>query len=605
VAWAAERKDTLSTLFWLLTTWAYVGYCHAESARQRRIRYALVIVAFVLGLLCKPMLVTLPCTLLLLDYWPLGRWRSAADPTGERLRRATLLIAEKLPLFALAAASSIVTVVAQHQGGALSTLERVSLDVRLANTATSYVAYLGKMLWPVNLAFFYPRSLLGLSYSPLSRPAVIGSVIVLVAVSLVVWRCRRAYLTVGWLWYLGTLMPVIGLVQVGDQAMADRYLYVPSIGLLIMAAWGVSELVAKRIPRSGRIVSAAAAAMILLYCTVLSARQVAVWRSSETLFSHAARVVPDNYVALNNLGSIAKKEGDDERALYYFEQAARSQPGNVVSQVNLGFEFVKLNRLDEAFDCFRMAAESSPTHPRPYAGQAAVLAARGQLDDALTMLSKAAEIDPQQVEYQFNLGTVLSRMGRFDEAATHFEVAVNLDPDHTAALGGWADALAAQEDYASARVKYEQLLTTDPSDSARRVKLAALLARTDQLPDAVRHYRLAIESPGEHWVPAANDLAWILATDPRPQFRDGPEAVRLAEEACQRVGYKSAAAIDTLAAAYAEVGRYEDAIRWALQAVEMAEDSGPPESATEIRKRLEVYRSGKPYRDAPAESAAR
>ncbi len=309
VAWVAERKDVLSGLFWMLAMWGYVRYVE----RPTRGQYAVVVGWYAMGLMAKPMVVTLPCVLLLLDYWPLGRtrWRRSVVGNNAPLRFGEL-VWEKVPLFALAAVSSGVTIWAQHRGGAISSLERLPVGLRIANAAVSYVRYMEKAVWPSGLAVFYP-------HRAWPTGAVIAAGAILVAVSGVVIRkaLRKPHLVVGWFWFIGVSVPVIGLVQVGSQSMADRFTYLPLIGLFIMLCWSVPSRVMERWDL--KAIARVAAAAVVAVCAALSRVQVGYWRDSETLFRHALDVTRGNWVAHNNLGNALAQSGrvaEDDRSFW-------------------------------------------------------------------------------------------------------------------------------------------------------------------------------------------------------------------------------------------------------------------------------------------------
>jgi tetratricopeptide (TPR) repeat protein len=372
VAWIAERKDVLSTLFWLLTTAAWLHWLASRTLA----RYVLVLALFALGLMAKPMLVTLPFTLLLLDYWP--------------LERATVLPlwTEKLPLFALSAASSVVTVIAQHAGGAVKNLLTVSFVARVANAAVAYVWYLGKSVWPASLAVFYPHP------GYWSGSLVVGSVLVLCGVTaLALLLARRApYLLFGWLWYLGTLVPVIGLVQVGSQATADRYTYVPLIGVFVALAWGLSALVAAR--PAARNAMAAFAVIALLALLLVTRAQVRVFSDSVSLFENALAVTHDNIVAENNLGNALRDRGEVDAAIAHYEEALLVRPDFFDARENLGLVLERLGRHDEA----------------------------------IAHLQQGVKIKPGLASAHHNLGIALANVHRVPEAIAEFEQAVRLDP---------------------------------------------------------------------------------------------------------------------------------------------------------------------------------
>jgi tetratricopeptide (TPR) repeat protein len=408
VAWISERKDVLSTMFWLLTMWAYVAYVR----RPGRGRYLPMLLLFALGLMAKPMLVTLPFVLLLLDFWPLQR--------GLELPR---LVKEKLPLFALAAISSVVTVLAQRHGGAVAGLERLPLGIRLTNAPASYLAYIGKMLWPVRLAAFYP-----LHASTPVLQVTLGALL-LIGVTILAFRAgqRHGYLLVGWLWYVGTLIPVIGLVQAGSQSMADRYTYVPLIGLFLIAAWGAPELVARW--RYGRVAIPVAAVCVLLMCTALARAQVGYWSDSAALWQHALEVTEDNYVAHASLGKVLLDEGKAGEAIPHFTETLRIQPNYVEAKNNLGMALAWRGKLDEAAQQFAGALRIKPDFPEAQSNLGMVLMSQGKLDEAAQRFAEALRIKPDFVQAQNNLGTVLMRQGKLDEAARYFGAAVRNRPD--------------------------------------------------------------------------------------------------------------------------------------------------------------------------------
>ncbi len=353
VAWVAERKDLLSTLFWMMTMGAYVLYVERPGVG----RYLSTLLLFALGLMAKPMLVTLPFVLLLLDYWPLGR----------RHQSPLWLIREKLPFLAFTTISSLITFSVQKNWG--SVIFILPLKDRIANTLVSYVTYIGKMIWPANLACLYPHPL-----DTLPTWQVVGSLLLLLSISILVVRARgrRPYLPVGWFWYLGTLVPVIGLVQVGPQAMADRYTYVPLIGLFLMIAWTAAETGYKR----SALRISLCAGILIPFLAVGSWLQVRSWRTSLTLFEHALAVTRDNLIAHNNLGNIFARQGRFKEARYHLSEALRLNPDHAASHNNLG----------------------------------GVLMQQGQFQEAIAHLSKAVQIDPEMQAAHYNLGIALQRM---------------------------------------------------------------------------------------------------------------------------------------------------------------------------------------------------
>jgi protein O-mannosyl-transferase len=416
VAWVAERKDVLSAFFWFLALWAYVRYAERPGAG----RYLVVLLAFCFGLMSKPMIVTLPLVMLLLDVWPLRRW--------------PLRLWEKLPFFALSMGAAIATYAVQSGAGAAEAVQ-VPLALRAENALVSYGVYIAKMFWPTRLAVFYPY--------PQDLPAwqVAIAALVLAAVSALVVRQFRTqpYLAIGWLWYLVTLVPVIGLVQVGAQARADRYTYVPMVGLSIMLAWSVAD-VARHWPRSAPAI-AALAATVCSACVVLTRVQIRYWRNSESLFQHAVEATSGNYVAEHNLGTDLMEEPDRlPEAIRHLEAAVRIKPDSARAHSDLGSALSKLpDRLPQVIAEYQLAVRFSPGSAIPHYNLGNALEAAGRLPEALAEWDTAIRLDPayaprlkqQMAEAHNNLGvTLTSAPGRLPDAIGHFEAALRLAPDY-------------------------------------------------------------------------------------------------------------------------------------------------------------------------------
>ena len=471
VAWVAERKDVLSGLLWALTLLAYARYAERPGVR----RYLPVLLLFALGLMAKPMLVTLPFTLLLLDYWPLGRFSNA----NSRALSRRALIWEKAPLFALSAASCVVTYLVQKAGGAVGSLDRLPIGVRFANAIVSYISYAGKMLWPANLAVIYPHP--GPSL-PVWQVVVSAGLLLVVTLLVFVAAGKRPYLPAGWLWYLGTLLPVIGLVQVGNQAMADRYTYIPLIGLFLIAAHLIPDLVGRSRPVATRLWLPAAAGLLVL--AALSWRQIGYWRDSVTLFTRAIDCTSRNYIAHGNLGTALGKKGKSEEALRHLRKALEINPRYAEGHNNLGValdgrgltreavqEFrsalqlnpksararnnmagalSKLGRYDEAAEQAREALRIAPDEAEGHYQFGLALAGKEDLDEAIAEYSEAVRIDPGHAEAHSNLGVILGMQGRLDRAIRHFRMAAKLVPDDADTHQNLAVALYLKGDYAAA-----------------------------------------------------------------------------------------------------------------------------------------------------------
>ena len=428
VAWVSERKDVLSAFFWILTLGAYARYVEHPRVGS----YLLVLVFFSLGLMAKPMLVTLPFVLLLLDYWPLGRFN--LGPLSHESNRSTHLrtsafhlVLEKIPFFALSAVACVLAYMAQARGGALKGASLFPIGVRTANAAISYVSYMEKMIWPHDLAVFYPH--------PGTWPMwqVAGAALLLLAVSaLAVAAVRKApYLAFGWFWYVGTLVPVIGLIQVGDHAMADRYTYVPLIGLFIMIAWGARDA-AKRLPRK-RLVLSLSALAVLCALAMGSVRQLKHWKNSVTLFQHTLNVTKNNYVAHTNLGILSAGQGRLDRAMSHYADALRIKPDLLEARMNMGAALATQNKFEQASLHYLKALQVKPDFAAAYYNLGNLSAAQGKTTEAVSYFQRALMIEPDDPEIHNNLGISLAALGKRQEAVQHFQEALRIDPDFTSA----------------------------------------------------------------------------------------------------------------------------------------------------------------------------
>ena len=480
VAWIAERKDVLSAVFFMLTLLAYLHYTRAPSI-GRHLTVALVVA---LGLMSKPMLVTLPFVLLLLDFWPLGRFEARKSNTG---RQSLRLILEKIPLIALSFVSSLVTFLAQR--GAIGWTEQLPVSARISNALVAYVVYIRQMFWPARLAVFYPHPENRL---PVWETSLALIVLVGITAAAFVFRKKAPYFVTGWLWYLGMLVPVIGLVQVGWQGHADRYTYLPQIGLYIAVTWAVTDLT--RSWRFQRIALGAAAVVLLGALTWSSRLQTSYWRDSEKLFTHALAVTSNNDVALNNLGII----------------------------------FLEKGQLDDAISKLQAAIDLRPENAPAHDNLAKALLKKGQVAEAMVHYRKFLEIEPENVEARNTLGTALIQQGNVKEA-----------------IDQWQDALAIQPDNGN----------------------------------------------------AASNLAWVFATCPEDSIRDGARAVELGEKAFRISGGKIPMIYRVLAAAYAESGRFADAVETAQRGTELATTQGNAVLAAELESNLALYQSATPLRD--------
>jgi Flp pilus assembly protein TadD len=483
VAWVAERKDVLSTFFFLLTLGTYLAYVRRPGPS----RYAAMLALFALGLMAKPMLVTLPFVLLLLDFWPLGRglWRRQ--------------ILEKLPLLALAAASSIVTFVVQQRAGAVKGLDALPLDRRLANAVVTYAAYIGKMLWPAHLAAIYPYP---------AWPAgwlVAGAIVGLIAVTVLTMRAarRHPYLPVGWLWYLGTLVPVIGLVQVGSQPMADRYTYIPLVGLFVIIAWGISDLLARWPHR--RVALGVVAGLLIVGCAIAARRQVHHWRSSVALWEHAVAATAGNYRAEANLGHALAKQGRAVEAIPHYVEALRLKPDDAEAHNGLGRALAEEGRASEAIAHYSEAVRVLPDYVEARNNLGVALMGAGRNDEAARHFEEAVRIEPALAASHSNLGVALAKQGRLEAAIGHFSEALRIDPGYADARKNLAVAhhvqgadLADQGKLDEAIGELLDALRLAPDSADLHYDMAVLLTRKGRTAEAVRHVETALRLDPAH-----------------------------------------------------------------------------------------------------------
>ena len=437
VAWISGRKDVLSTFFWLLTMWAYVRYVWRPSFA----RYVAVVAFFILGLMSKAMLVTLPFVLLILDYWPLQRLHlnepaEGNASIGNSPKTIAKLLREKIPLFVLTAISCVLTYLAQQTGGAVRTFERVGPGIRLTNTMVSYVNYINKTFWPSGLAIYYPLP----KTIPIWQVAQAGLILAGISLLAIWWLRSRPYLLVGWLWYIGTLVPVIGLVQVGEQAMADRYTYIPLTGLFLAVTWGVNALADHWYSRKLILsVSAVVTLSALMLCT---GRQVAYWRNNITLYEHTLAVTDKNHVIHINLGMALLEQGQLDKAIQHQQEALRLRPGEPSALINLGMALALQRRYPEAIKYYRLSLKSDPEQATTYNNLgAAILSNNGDPEEAVANFRQALRLKSDYDNAHLNLATVLTIQGRFDEAISHYREVLRLIPNDRRARQGLQQTL--------------------------------------------------------------------------------------------------------------------------------------------------------------------
>ena len=643
VAWVSERKDVLSAFFFMLTLWSYARFaeCRMQNAecrnkqpaaantlhappstRQTPRFYVLSLCFFALGLMSKPMLVTLPFVLLLLDYWPLRRVGLKAEDS--RLKTLFSLLIEKLPFFALSALSCAVTFLVQQAAGAMTPLQKQPMELRLANALVAYARYLGKTILPAKLAVFYPYARFDLDSWQVAGAALL---LLIATAAVLLARKQRPYLLVGWLWFVGMLVPVIGLVQVGKQSLADRYTYLPHVGLFILFAWGAAEAVGRL--KRPRFISAVASALVLAGCGIVTARQLSYWRDTGTLFQHAAAVTSRNYVAYAVIGNELAEQRKWTEAIEQCQKALAISPDYSEAHNTLGNICAGQEKYDEAIAHYHAAA-ADLTYADPRAGLGNVLVKLGRFAEAEAQCREALRLAPMHLPAMFCLATALHSQGKLDEAADYYRRILALNPKlftprrflgNILVAQGKADEAIAQlvlalkirpEDADTRTILGVALLGRNRTDAAVAQFLeAARLQTTNALANyhlalihqerketraAIERFRLALNAQPD-WPETLNNLAWILAANPDGTLRNGAEAVVLAERACKLTDYKESLLVGTLAAAYAEAGRFPEAVSFAEKARGLALGAGQKGIAQRNQELLELYRAGQAYHE--------
>lgn len=555
VAWIAERKDVLSAFFGLLALLCYARYARATVRSPFSILhplapldYWLALIFFACGLMSKPMLVTLPFVMLLLDYWPL-----------ERMNPSLLrpLLVEKIPFFALTVASCIVTYIAQNRG-AVRTLAAVPLVYRLENAPVALAAYLFKMIWPARLAIIYPM--------PSSIPAIglAGSLAVLIFITAAAWRMRKSnpFLLTGWLWFTGMLVPVLGLVKVGDAAMADRYMYLPSIGVFMAVAFGAEKLARHgSIPRP---VLTAAAILIVAALTVVTERQLRFWRSDEALFKHAMEVTSKNVDAIINYGVALEDSGQPVEAIKQYQKAVEIAPSSYMAHADLGN----------------------------------LLYFTGQTNEALEQFQEAVKLKPDSAALHDRLGVILADGGGISAATNEFGRAIRLAPANPSPYLHWGMALADEGDFAAATNEFLEAFDLNPADPSPLVEWSKALLRRGRDADAMRMLREGLRLAPEDFQ-TLTFAARVLASDEHGDIRDGAAALALAQKADSLTGGSQPLVKDVLGMAYAATGQFDEAQKAAGEAIELAKKAGMPESIIHaMRERLQLYQEHQAWKES-------
>jgi len=542
VAWVSERKDVLSIFFWMLTMWAYQRYVKQPGVT----RYIMVVLTFALGLTAKPMLVTLPFVLLLLDYWPL-----------ERFGRRTVfyLIREKIPLFVLSAASSITTFLVQRSWGAVLTASESPMRFRVSNALIAYVRYIGKMIWPSHLDVFYPHY-----YYKLSNFRALGSLLLLLIISILVFRfaAKHRYLLTGWLWYLGTLLPVIGLVQVGSQSMADRYSYITLTGLFIIVAWGVPEMLVNwRYKKRALTISSLLVVSAISVCTYF---QAGYWRNSIALFQHSLDLSQNNHIAHLHMGKALCESGKPDEGVKEYRKFLQMWPNDASVISDLGIELIKQGRLDEGIREYKRYLQIKPNDSNMFNDIGVALCQQGKLDEAVEYITKSLQIKPDFAAAHNNLAYTLALQGNLDKAVIHYKEALRLDPNYTLA----------------------------------HYHFGRILERMGKINQAIGHFEEAMRLKPD-WDEPVNVLAWYFAVNKENEFYNPDEAVRLAQRACELTSYQKPDFLDTLAVAYAAKGDFGKAIETLEKALTLCRSGQQESLKKELESRLALFKAGKPY----------
>lgn len=586
VAWVAERKDVLCASFWFLGLMAYARHVKAPSRK----RFAIVALCFVLGLMTKPMILTFPFLLLLLDIWPLRRVELPVGADWASLLSKLVPLAwEKALLFGMVVLASAGTYVAQRNVGAVMAEEIHPLVARLANVPVAYARYVGLTFWPVDLAVLHPL--------PPAWPAwqVGGALTLLAAIS----ACcvnrlgREPWLFVGWCWFLGTLVPVIGVVQVGEQALANRYTYVPLIGLFVALVWGLEGWLARR-PVALRWYLPGAF-VILALCAFGTRRELRHWRTGMTLFEQAVRVTKDNFVALTNLGNNLARNGQHERAIELYRQSLRVRPSLGTTHYNLAIALAETRQPQAAEEHYREALRRQPNHAGAHHNLANLLAEQGRIPEALGHYTESLRLQPGNGEVRFNYGMALADLGRRRDAIEQFEMLTDRPAATRARLQ--LVTLYGAEGQLDAALKHNlALLQHDPESVHGQFNAGSLASLHGDWPTALRHWEETLRLKPD-FLPALYRMTWTLATHPQATVRNPERAWTIAQQALQVAGPNNVEFLDAFAAAAAAAGKFDLAMTHASRA--LAAVGTNTAASAEIRSRLALYASGKPFVEPP------
>jgi protein O-mannosyl-transferase len=568
VAWVAERKDVLSGVFFMLTTLVYIAYARKQTLG----RYLTMSILFALGLMSKPMLVTLPFVLLLLDYWPLNRRADSAKPTSRRTEvrdstsktRSTIAksILEKIPILILSAAISVAALVTQRDQS-VAKLDVLPLPARIGNAFVAFVIYVWQMIWPRNLAVFYQHPGGNLPLGEIALSVAFLAVISLGAVAL---RNRCPYFFTGWFWYVGMLVPVIGIVQVGQQAHADRYTYLPQIGLYLAVTWAVADV--SRSWRHRRVILTVAATFVLAALTWCAWIQTSHWRDSESLWRHAAAVTTDNPIASEHLADALLDKG----------------------------------RVDEAIAEARHGLTFRPVTASAFSMLGVALTRRGELNEALWCLGRAMELDPKLYLLHYNLGNALFQKGQVDEAIAHYKAELDTHAGFAEGHNNLGNSLLQKRRPDEALDHLKTALKLNPSYAEAHNNFGIALSQLGDMPAAITEWNKTLEIEPAN-LNALCNLAWVYSAFPDASIRNGSKALELAKRALEISGHRNARIWRLAAAAYAENGQFSEAIDAARKGLKLAEAEGNDNLAHTLEMNIVLFQNNSPLRDTTTKRA--
>jgi tetratricopeptide (TPR) repeat protein len=616
VAWVAERKDVLATFFFMLTLGAYARFVRKPESLGR---YLMVVIAFVPALLSKPTVVTLPFVLLLLDYWPLRRF--------EQSRRLSGLVLEKIPLLALAGGACAMTVLGAEKE--VAGYANVSTLSRMGNGLVSYVVYLRQMVWPGGLAVFYPRPE---KSHPVWTMALSFLLLGLITWGVLAFQRRRGWLLTGWLWYLGMLTPMIGLVQAGAFAHADRMTYLPQIGIYVALTWLAAEWAAKQ--QLGRITVWSLMITLPGVLMICAWKQTGHWQDSEALWTHALACTTGNHVAHYNLGEDFVEQGRLDEAIRQYREALQIKPDDAQALNNIANALLARGKPDEAISRYQNALRIKPDYAAAHYNLAIALEQKGRMDEAVVQYKDALQIKPDDAPAQFSLATVLRQQGRADEAKLHYQQVRQIDPGFEEGLYNLGNELRQKGKVDEAIARYQEALQIDPGYAEAHINLGSALLQAGRLDEAITHLQQALQinpglakahnnlgnaflqkgnaaeaiaqfqqamqlEPDDPWV--KNNLAWLLASSAETSLRNGARAVELATQANELAGGENPVILHTLGAALAEAGRFSEAVEAAQHALQLAESQSDTRLAGELQPEIKLYQAGKPFHN-PAQT---